>query len=930
MKVFNAMQLKGGAKADVGYSGTSTLTQPIQFIPAKKKDDDWAAWNLDWLELQGLEFLRVNSRRLLKNYKLAKGIIDKTDYIIEEDNDQKDLMDILTKEDSSALELKFYPIIPNVINVLCGEFAKRFSKVQFRAVDDLSYNEMLEQKRGMIEENLLADAEKQMLLRMVEMGADLESEEVQQQMSPENLKTLPEIEDFFTKDYRSLVEEWATHQLNVDEERFKMQELEERGFRDMLCTDREFWHFRMLEDDYEVELWNPVLTFYQKSPDARYIADGNFAGKIDLMTVSDVIDKYGYLMDEKQLKSLQNIYPARSARYQLTGVQNDGTFYDPTKSHEWNTNMPSLAYRQFMSNWQGTPDGGGDILSWILSEGDDVHLWGQGELMRVTTVYWKTQRKVGHLISINKDGEIIQEIIDEAYNVTVPPIYDLSLFKNKTKETLLEGEHIDWIWINEVWGGVKLGPNLPALWQQDMADNISPIYLGVNRTKPTRVPFQFKGDQTLYGCKLPVEGRVFSDRNTKSTSLVDLMKAYQIGYNMVNNQIADILIDELGTVIMFDQNALPRHSMGEDWGKANYAKAYVAMKDFSMLPLDTSITNTENATNFQHYQTLNLEQTSRLMSRIQLAGYFKNEAFQAIGINLERMGTPVAQQTATGVTQAVQASYAQTETYFTNHSDNLMPRVHQMRTDLAQYYYSTNPSVRLSYISSEAEKVNFQINGKDLLMRDFNIFCTTRTNHRAILDQLKQLALTNNTSGASIYDLGSIIKADSISEVTDILKGAEQKQTAERKEQMQQQQKMQQEQIAAKAQEEQMKLQFEAEQTDKLIQKDITVAEIRASGYGSQVDINENKISDFQDAMKDIRDRDQYREQMNFKREQAATQNATTEQKLDIDREKLATQRDIATKNLEIARENKNRYDVESKKKDDKKDDKKKKDKGKK
>ena len=35
--------------------------------------------------------------------------------------------------------------------------------------------------------------------------------------------------------------------------------------------------------------------------------------------------------------------------------------------------------------------------------------------------------------------------------------------------------------------------------------------------------------------------------------------------------------------------------------------------------LDTSITNTENATNFNHYQTLNMEQTSRLMSRIQLS-----------------------------------------------------------------------------------------------------------------------------------------------------------------------------------------------------------------------------------------------------------------------------------------------------------------------
>ena len=71
------------------------------------------------------------------------------------------------------------------------------------------------------------------------------------------------------------------------------------------------------------------------------------------------------------------------------------------------------------------------------------------------------------------------------------------------------------------------------------------------------------------------------------------------------------------------------------------------------------------------------------------------------------------------------------------------------------------PSVRLNYVSSEAEKVNFSINGTELLMRDFNIFCTTKTNHRATLDQLKQMALTNNTTGASIYDLGGIIKADS-------------------------------------------------------------------------------------------------------------------------------------------------------------------------
>ncbi len=920
MQIFNALQLKKGAKAKQSkYPATSSLSQPIQFLSAKKKNLDWAAWNLDWLETQGMEFLRKNSRKLLKNYKLAKGIIDRSDYIVEEDNQYKELMDVLTEEDESALELKFYPIIPNVINVLSGEFSKRFSRVQFRAVDDLSYNEMMEDKRSLIEENLLADAEQKMTQKMIEMGMDPSAAEAQEQLAPERLKSLPEIEQFFQKDYRSLVEEWATHQMKVDEERFKMQELEERGFRDMLICDREFWHFRMLEDDYDVELWNPVLTFYQKSPDIRYIADSNYAGKCELATISDVIDSYGYLMSKKQLESLESIHPAKSAIYMNYPVQNDGSFYDATKSHAWNTNAPSLAYRQFMSNWDANPGGGGDVVSQILGQGEDIASWGSTDMLRVSTIYWKTQRKVGHLTRVFPDGEVEQLIVDENFKMTHKPIYNTTLFKDKTKDNLAEGEHVDWIWVNEVWGGVKIGRNLPGSWRTETTTDFDPIYLGINKETPGRVQFQFKGDNNLYGVKLPIEGRVFSDRNTRSTSLVDLMKPYQVGYNMVNNQIADILVDELGTVIMFDQNALPRHSMGEDWGKNNMAKAYVAMKDFGMLPLDTSITNTENATNFNHYQTLNLEQSGRLMSRIQLANHFKNQAFEAIGVNPQRMGQEVARQTATGVTQAIQASYAQTEMYFIQHSDNLMPRVHQMRTDLSQFYHSKMPSVRLNYISSEAEKVNFTINGTELLMRDFNIFCTTKTNHRAILEQLKQMALTNNTTGASIYDLGGVIKAESIAEVSTILKSAEEKEQAQKQQQMQQQQQMQEQQIQAQAQEKAAEREFLQTESAEERKKDLLVAEIRAAGYGAQADINENQQSDFQDAMRDMENRDQYRDQMEFKREESARKGSYENSKLEVEKSKLATQREIANTNLEIARENKNKYDAPKSKKDKKK-----------
>jgi hypothetical protein len=918
MQVFNALQLKNGAKVEKNRMGT--LNQPIQFLPKKKKDADWAAWNLDWLEFEGTKQVKRNSRRLLKNYKLAKGIIDKRDYIVEEDNEYADLIEVLTKEDESALELKFYPIIPNVINTLVNEFAKRSTRVVYRAVDDESYNDMIEQKRQQIEDYLVYNATQEMMLKLADAGMDFESEEAQQQLNPENIKTLPQIQSAFDKTYRSTVEQWAEHQHIEDVERFKMDELEERGFRDLLITDREFWHFRMLEDDYDVELWNPVLSFYNKSPETRYISEGNFVGKFDMLTIADTIDRYGWMMTQEQLEALEYIYPAKSAAYTLGGMQNDGSYYDATKSHAWNTNAPSLGYRQYTS-FMDTQHGGGDIIDHIMAEGEDYFDSGNNNLLRITTGYWKSQIKVGHLTKIDEIGEVTTDIVGEDYKIVDKAIYNTNLKIVKTKENLIFGEHIDWIWINEVWGGIKIGRHSSAYWgSTEGGDGLSPIYLGIASNKITPLKFQFKGDHNLYGCKLPVEGSIFSDRNTKSVALVDLMKPFQIAYNIVNNQIADILVDELGTVILLDQNALPRHSLGEDWGKNNLAKAYVAMKNFQMLPLDTSISNTENALAFQHYQQLDLSQTNRLLGRIQLANYFKMQAFETIGITPQRLGQQIGAETATGVQQSVNASYAQTETYFIQHSDYLMPRVHQMRTDLAQYYQSENPSIRLQHITSSEERAFFEIDGTDLLLRDLNIHCTTKANHRAVLEQLKQLSIQNNTTGASIFDLGNIIKAESISEVTEVLKNTEQKTEARRKEEMAQQEKMQADMIAAQKEEEALKRQFEEMSDDKDRQKDILVAQIKAAGYGAMQDIDENKQSDYLDALDRIEKTEQYQEQMNLQANAQTSKSQEHRDKMSLEQQKIAVQKQKIQADIEIAKENKNQYDLAAKNKQKKND----------
>ena len=146
---------------------------------------------------------------------------------------------------------------------------------------------------------------------------------------------------------------------------------------------------------------------------------------------------------------------------------------------------------------------GGDVINYILSEGEDYYEQGTAYLLRVSTAYWKSQRKVGHLTKVADNGQVTVEIVSEEYKVVDKPIYDTRLFKNKTKENVIYGDHIDWIWINEVWGGVKIGPNIPSFWGMNNPGGFTPIYVGIDKQMIAPLKFQFKGDSSIYGCKLP-------------------------------------------------------------------------------------------------------------------------------------------------------------------------------------------------------------------------------------------------------------------------------------------------------------------------------------------------------------------------------------------------------------------------------------------
>ena len=856
----------------------------------KEKDPQWTAQCMDYIEWTGMRQLKRVSGKLLKNYKLANSQIEKSDYIIAE-SDYSEVIEPLIQEDVSALELKFYPIIPTIVDVLTNEFSKRYSRITFEMRDEQSANEMLEQKYKDVEEVLLQKATIKQQFALQQMGMDPESEEAQQMMNPQTIKSLPEIQKFYAKDYRSMYAEWAEHQMAVDNDRFSMQELERQNFRNSLITDREYWHFVMGEDDYVVETWNPTQVFYRKSPNVRYISDAAWVGMITLMTVPEVIDKYGWMMSQDQMETLNSLYPVRGAMYTQTGLGNEsGAFYDPTMSYEWNTQGPGVGMRQFMSAYN-THKSNGDIIRWILDENEDLQDTDSAYLVRVATIYWKTQRMMGHLTKIDETGNVIQEIVDESYKTTDKPLYNTVVFKEKSKDNLIFGEHIDWFWMNESWGGYKIGPNIPGFIGMNNPSGFAPMYVGMTGGIPGRIKYQFKGTKTTWGCKLPVEGRIFNDYNTQSKSLVDRLKPYQVGYNMVLNQIQDIQIDELGTIIVFDQRTLPKNSMGEDWGENNIQKAYLAAKNFSMIPIDTSILNTETAIQQMPFQKIDMSQHERIMSKIRQAQWIKEEALSSIGLNPQRMGTPIEQtQTATGIEQAIAASYAQTEQYFIQHSDELMPRVHQMRTDLAQFYQSTNPSIRLQYVTKEDEKVMFMLNGEELIGRDINVTCHTRVGMRNILENIKQMMLKDNTTGSTLWDRIRTIKADDMVDLENGLKAMENRYEKEQAEKSQQEQQAQQAEQEHQAQMQQQAQQYEAEQ--KQLDRDARIqeAQIRAAGFSGAVDIDDNKQNDYMDNLKFIQGQSEHSDKMNLEKDKYLVNTRLKENEQQIQLRKLEEQ----------------------------------------
>lgn len=897
--VLTARQLLQGYTTDVDRRFLWN-TMPYQMLGVEEKDEDWRKWNMDWLEYIGLRQVLNENKKILKNYHLANGVIDKHDYILSDDNQYRDMVDIITRDTESPFSLKFYPIIPNVVNVLTAEFAKRDNRIIVKAVDEFSQNEALDNKMEQLTQILVQDAEQKIQLQSLQQGGQQDAQ-TQQQAMQQQMQTAEKMIQLQmqSKNYRSIAEQWGQHMIEYDDQRFKMYEKESWAFRDSLVCDREFWEIDISEDNYNVNIWNPLYVFYHKSPDVYYMSESNFVGQVRLFSIPDVIDMYGKDMNEDQLENLKQ---AQSIAIRSGNVVDDAYRWDSTQY--WDASRPydkqqpnSIHFEQYVGMKHLKEDIEG--LNWNRLANLDTGIVANQSLVRVTQAYWRSQRKVGHLTRINPDGTITQEYVDENYKVTFKPVYDQSIVKKKAKDNLAYGEHIDWIWINEVWKGIKIGPNNTTYYQA-RGFGFEPLYINVQP-----LPFQFKGQDSLYGCKIPVEGRIFSERNSLSSSLVDKMKSNQIGFNIVNNQVMDFLADEVGKVILIDQNLIPRNSLEGSWGRYNLPKFYQVMKDFQVAAVDSSLQNTEaSGTQFSHFQQVDLSKTDQILARLKLAEYFKNEAFAVVGITPQRLGEVAASESATGTQQAVNNSYSQTEMYFEQHMNHLMPRVRQMMLDAAQFINATKPESALAYLNRNEENVWFKVEGYKLQLADYQVYAMSKANIKQTLEQLKQVAMQNNTAGGSLADIAKVIVSNSPAEIIEELQKADQNRAQQEQTQQDSQMQMQQQQQQFLQAQQEKQLSHDDYWKEREIQRDIYVAEIKAAGFDKDSDINKDSIPDSLEVDKFLHDQGQDWQDTNLKERQLDLQQRQHTDNVSLQKKKIDAEKYKADMSLKVAKQN--------------------------
>jgi len=830
---------------------------PDQFKTDKEKQDEsWIKNTMDYFANKAYAEYTKNRDTFVKNYDLMKGILRREDFY--QEPEVRSFTDVLTSDLALPAYVKMYSIITTPVNELVGEISKRPDAFRVKAFDDDSKSEELEFKTGILQEYVINQAKQKIQEKAALQGEEIDDEQLQQM-------TMDQVKDSIDS-YTSIAEKWANHILTAQKAEFNTKEKSEDAFRDMLISAREFYH--IYEDNsklgFNIEVANPKNTWFLTTPDRKYISDptgrvqGAYAaGTVQVMELSEIIEAIPDLTKDEidHLRSSLQDYGLINVRESNLGNPNaipgnDSIQYDTYDPLVLQTRM--LIESEMKENNDGLRD--------FLGLTSNVSSFGYKYV--VVRAYWISKKKIGKLIYLDEMGNEQSLLVDEHYKSGTIP----------TQQSL------EWGWINQWYQGTKIGPDI----------------------------YHIKPYKLLNYC--PIIGQVFEVKNTEAKSLVDLMKPFQVLYNVCMNQLYKLLEKEVGKVQLMSIRHIPIPKDGDAQDALDIWE--MEARNRGVVFVDDSPENLKAPSSFNQFTSLDLTRTQEIQSRYTLAQQLKNECWELIGMSRQRMGSVSASESATGTNAAITQSYSQTEPLFIAH-EYVLGQLYQSIIDASLYVESQKPQSTISYITSQGESAFVQVNGSDLKFRDLKVYLTNRPEDQKMFNELRGLSQAVIQNGGSLSDIIELYSTDSVRQMKKVfttLKERQQQLEDQKMQQQQQQLEQQQQQAdaqiaaAQQAQQEKMANDDYQNELDRINKKEIAL--IAAESKGGLPDLDKSGAPDVLEINKLSLEQSKASREYQTKMADIQSKNTLASQKLQVEKEKLQVARENQANDLAIAKEN--------------------------
>ena len=837
---------------------------PDQYLSDKEKQgDDWIKASMDYWYTKGLSHCTSKKKRIVSNYKLLNGFLSSEDFYQEYKNTVVDeaasLLDALESDIGLPASVKHYSILSNPINTLCGEMTKRPDNAHVIAVDDESMGEKMQALSDMFTQFATQEIRKKIMTKLASQGVDVsameQAEEEIQQLTTEELA-------HHSQHISIEAEKWGQAMLKALKANFNIKEKSEEAFRDMLICSEQYFH--IYQDGSKLgiacDVENPKNVWKFMTDNKRYTRDAYAAGTVHIMEFSELIYKYPFLTKE-EIDHLKKQAQTQSdpILYDSPLVRNQGTGANTIKFHKFDPVLHEERMRQeaMMMN---------NELDIFMETGLDLSSYAN--MFVVTKAYWSSKKKMGKLSYLDEQGEIQTTLVDENY------------------KKIPEQVNIEWGYINQWYEGLKIGNDVYY---------VNPL-------------------EILDYC--PIIGVEFGNKNSPAASLIDLMKPFQMIFNVCMNQLWEELSEEMGKIPLISKRHIPGSKGGDNQDAID--EWMMEARNMGVMFIDDSVENTKVPSAFNQYTTLDLTKSQQMQTRMNMAEWAKNMCHELVGISRQRAASTTASETATAIDTAMQQSYAQTENYFMQH-EYLCQQLYQAMLDAAQYIETQKPESTIQNITDGSWA---KFSRGDINLRDIQVFIQNRGREAKAFQDMQSLIQPMLQNGADLTVVADMFTLDSVRQLKENIQAFQKKKdelVQQQQQQKQQELDQQQQQFEAQMQQAQAEKQAAIEnenynkELDRINKKEVAI--ISALGFGKQSgeDADGNGTPDIYqtEQLMQGQQKIQQAHQIALQKQQLADKqhladNALQQQHIELQKEKLKVEKDKIESQERIAKQRQN------------------------